>query len=144
MNYPYQPKGRELLFTAPDNPFIVEASRMARQGCFKQGTGAVVVREGKIIGRGSNAAKKVDRCPRSEQGFQTGEGYDQCRSVCGQQGHAEVMAIKDAYCRTDDLTGADLYLYGHWWCCADCWAVMIRAGIRNVYLVKDARDLFQS
>ena len=54
------------------------------------------------------------------------------------------MAIKDAITKgnQDKLPGADLYLYGHWWCCEPCWNAMINAGIKNVYLLKKSEVLF--
>ncbi|MBU0614216.1 hypothetical protein KJ766_02960, partial [Patescibacteria group bacterium] len=41
-----------------------------------------------------------------------------------------------------DPSGADLYMYGHWWCCKPCWDAMIEAGIRDVYVCSDAHKRF--
>jgi hypothetical protein len=33
-----------------------------------------------------------------------------------------------------DMKDADLYLWGHWWCCESCWTAILGAGINKVYL----------
>ncbi|MBN1263012.1 MAG: hypothetical protein JW991_01520 [Candidatus Pacebacteria bacterium] len=111
--------------------------------CLKQPSGAVVVKDGKIIGQGKNATRKVEVCPRNKQGYGTGKGYHLCREICGQEAHTEIAAIKDAQRQGFDTRGADLYLDGHWCCCKNCWDVMIGAGIRNVYLRKNAHFLYR-
>ncbi len=138
--YPYLPQGREIKFVKGDNPYMIAAKEIAsKSGCVKQPTGAVIVKNGEIIGRGTNAGKKVEKCPRVTRGSKTGEDYYLCKEVCLQQGHAEAQAIKNAQL---DTRGADLYLYGHWWCCRDCWDKMIAAGIKDVYLLENAYQKF--
>ena len=39
-------------------------------------------------------------------------------------------------------SGADLYLFGHWWCCETCWNYMIKHKIKNVYLLNNAHNIF--
>jgi len=142
--YPYLPASKEIKFVPKDNFFMQEAKIISQEkGCVKQPTAAVIVKEGRIIGRGTNAGKKVDSCPRAEKGSKTGEDYYFCKEVCFQEGHAEVMAIRNAKENGIDANGADLYLYGHWWCCKDCWDEMIKAGIKNVYLVEKASEKFK-
>ena len=138
--YPYLPKGREIKFVEEDNQYILMAKEISIQsGCIKQPTGSVVVKDGKVIGKGTNAGRKVEKCPRVEKGSKTGEDYYLCKEICLQEGHAEAQAIKNAQ---GDTNGADLYLYGHWWCCRDCWEKIIKAGIKNVYLIKGAYEKF--
>ena len=142
--YPYLPPGRIIRFVSEDNSFMTEAKKVSEEmGCLKQPTGAVIVKNGMIIGRGSNSGKKVDYCPRIQKGSKTGEDYYLCKKFCLQNGHAEVMAIKDAQSKRKNTGGGDLYLYGHWWCCKDCWDKMIEAEIKNVYLVEDADKKFK-
>jgi deoxycytidylate deaminase len=139
--YPYLPEGREIKFVAIDDQFMIEAIKMHDQsGCTDHPTGGVVVLNGKVIGRGTNAGKKVDICPRKD--FPTGVGYNLCKEVCLQIGHSEATAIKDAIDNGYDPKGGDVYMYGHWWCCKNCWDAMIGAGIKNVYLVQDAFKKF--
>jgi deoxycytidylate deaminase len=71
----------------------------------------------------------------------TGEGYDLCEG-CNSKFHSEPSAIRDALSKNKDTEGADLYLWGHWWCCKDCWDSMISAGIKNVYLLDGSEKLF--
>jgi deoxycytidylate deaminase len=143
IKYPYLPKGREIKYVPKDNKFVIEARKMAeKSGCTKQATGAVLVKKGKIIGWGSNAGRKISVCPRVLRGSKTGEDYHFCKDNCAQEGHSEVMAVKDAKKKKNKIEGADLYLYGHWWCCEPCWNTMIEAGVKDVYLVKNAHEKF--
>lgn len=138
IKYPYLPPGRNILYVDPNNEFMAQAKKMLdNSGCVKHPTGAVIVKNGRIVGRGANSGVKMDVCPR--WGSPTGQNYEKCKNICRQDGHAEVCAIRDA---GKDAQGGDLYLYGHWWCCENCWNEMIRAGIRNVYLLENSWNLF--
>lgn len=142
--YPYLPKNRKILYVKPDNKFMKEARKVLKKsGCIKQPTAAVVVKNGKIIGRGANAGKRVKVCPRIVHNCPTGTGYEYCKKVCKQEGHAEVMAIRDALKKTKNLKGASLYLEGHWWICKPCWDEIIRVGISKTYLRKDSMELYK-
>jgi len=97
-----------------DEKFMRRAIELSAQALDEPGArpyGAVVVRDGKIVGEGLNqSAKNFD--PTS---------------------HGEVEAIRDA-CRnlkTTDLSGADLYTS----CepCSVCVATMLMAGIARMY-----------
>ncbi|MFA6518362.1 MAG: deaminase [Candidatus Shapirobacteria bacterium] len=144
IEYPYLPPGRTILYVPANNQFMFTASEgLQHSGCCKQATSAVIVKDGQVIGRGTNAGIKVKVCPRDQQGFKTGEGYHLCREICHQIGHAEVTAIADAKQNGFDTTNADLYLDGHWWCCEDCWNKMIEARIANVYLREDSVALYK-
>jgi deoxycytidylate deaminase len=57
--------------------------------------------------------------------------------------HAEPRAVRDARKNCSDINDADLYLWGHWWCCKPCWDAMIGAGIKNVYLLDESIALFK-
>lgn len=143
IKYPYLPKGRKIRFVSERNFFIKEAKKICeKEGCIAHPTGAVLVKNKKIIGKGSNAARKIKTCPRILKKSKTGQHYYLCRKICFQEGHAEAMAIKNAKEKKEKIKGADLYLYGHWWCCKSCWNKMIDEKIKNVYLVKNAFDKF--
>ncbi len=121
-----------------------EATKMlANSGCIKQPTAAVIVKNGEIIGRGVNAGKRVDICPRVVHNCPTGTGYEFCKTACQQEGHAEVMAICDALKKDKDLKEVSLYLDGHWWVCQSCWDETIKAGIVRVFLRKDSLKLYK-
>jgi deoxycytidylate deaminase len=141
IKYPFLPAGRTILYVGLDDPFMRVAKELwAVGGCVKQPTAAVVVKNGKIIGQGTNAGIRVLECPR--WGSPTGTNYGPCKDICKQEGHAEAMAVKNALKKDHDIQGADLYLYGHWWCCQNCWETMIRAGIKDVYLFTNSWNLF--
>ncbi len=117
-------------------------------------TGAVLVKEGTIIGRAANQAgfKKHTLIRFHEKGWcvrrclkvKSGTRYWLCPGCASHENHAEALAVKDAIKNVgrEEVVGADLYLYGHWWCCKPCWDAMIGGGIRNVYLLDHSRELF--
>jgi deoxycytidylate deaminase len=141
VKFPYLPEGREILYVDINNPFMIAAKDLCKtSGCVKQSTGAVIVKNGQIIGRGTNAAKLVLECPR--WGSPTGENYGPCKDICKQEGHAEAVAVKDMMAHQTDYQDADLYLYGHWWCCRNCWESIINGKIKNVYLLDNSFQLF--
>ncbi|HBF67428.1 MAG TPA: hypothetical protein DDW36_03325 [Candidatus Magasanikbacteria bacterium] len=124
---------------------LAAAEMIKRSGCAKHPVGAVLVRGGLIIGRGANGSMRADTrhtvCERVRRGCKTGEGYELCPN-CITPGHVEPMTIADARACKQDTNGADLYLFGHWWCCEPCWKIMAEAGIKTVYLVTQATELF--
>lgn len=146
IEYPYIAPGRTIKFVSLNNPFMIEARKMADNfsGCSWWPTGSVVVKEGRVIGRATNPSAIVVPCPRWQKKCPTGTGYDLCNSVCGRigYGHSEYAATEDANNNGYDINGADLYLFGHWWCCKKCWDKMIEFGINNVYLLENANKIF--
>jgi len=144
IEYPYLPPEREILFVSPDNPWIQAAKKMADEhsGCSWWPTGAVIVKNNQIIGQGANSGNFQPVCPRVEQECKTGEGYHFCHDLCQQDGHSEITSVNDALANNNDPQGADLYLFGHWWCCEPCWNHMITHGIQNVYLLENAHLIF--
>ena len=65
--------------------------------------------------------------------MKTGEGYELCRSVCGQKHHAEVDACLKA---GERARGGVLYLIGHSYCCDNCLSVMKEHGIDDIKIIK--------
>jgi len=152
IKYPYMPAGRTVLYVPADNPFIVEAKEFARQNNTIRHVGAaLVVKDGRIIGRGSAGAGyhgeldpttgKERGCTREKMNVPTGTGYELCEG-CAYKYHSEALAIADAKNNGGDTQGADLYLWGHWWCCEPCWNAMKEAGIKDVYLLEGSERLF--
>jgi deoxycytidylate deaminase len=138
---PYLPLGWDILYVSLGNKFMIEARRSAEVLSTDLGhpTGAVVVKDGTIIGRGANNSlfhKKIG-CVR--KGLRkilpvpSGKGYWLCYG-CSPKFHAEQQALLDAKKNGHDAGGADLYLWGHWWCCESCWEKMIDAKIARVFL----------
>lgn len=152
--YPYLPEGREIKYVPKDNEFMEKAmdARNTESTEHNFPTGAVVVKDNEIIGIGANQAsiknksliklhKKI--CIRKILRIPSGQKYWLCPGCASYKHHAESRAVIDAKKNRGNIEGADLYLYGHWWCCKPCWDSMIKAGIRDVYLVENATKLFK-
>lgn len=65
-------------------------------------------------------------CPREE-----GEGYEKCKTICQQVGHAEEVAIMLAGNKAD---GAKAYLDGHTYYCRNCQEALFDAGVISLSL----------
>jgi deoxycytidylate deaminase len=151
--YPYLPQGREILYVSEDNPFMARAKQIRNEWSTEKNhpTGAVVVFDGSIIGEAANRARiKNGRlinlhkkfCLRRFFHIKTGEKYWVCPGCAKLKDHAEVSAIRSAIKKGYSTEGADLYLYGHWWCCKPCWDSMIAGHIKDVYLLENSEVLF--
>ena len=145
IKYPYLPESRTILYVPISNPFMTEAKEYARKYCTKlfQAGAAVVVKNNKIIAVGSvgNNPTHQKECVRIATNKPSGQGYNLCEG-CNPKFHSEPSAIRDAESKGNDTSDADLYLWGHWWCCEFCWKAMIAAGIKNVYLLENSEILF--
>ena len=153
--YPYLPEGRTIEYVPADNEFMREAKRVRDLDSteLNQSTGAVVVLHGKIIGRAANQAAlknetlqkfhKNGWCLRRLLKVPSGQKYWLCPGCAKNKHHAEYGAVRDALSGGKSIEGADLYLYGHWWCCKPCWEAMMKARINHVYLVEGADGLFK-
>lgn len=60
-------------------------------------------------------------CPRLP-----GDGYEKCRTICDQVGHAEVVAVMLA---GEKAKGARAYLQGHTYACQPCQETLFGAGV---------------
>ena len=143
--YPYLPEGREILYVPLDNVFMLLAKSYARAQSLdsRMPGAAVVVKNGRVIGIGANGSTyhETHECERKRLQCKTGEGYELCEG-CHPHNHSERQAITGALAQGSDTQGADLYLWGHWWFCKDCWEYIIRYGIRNCYVVERSEILF--
>lgn len=139
MNDTHLPEGRELQFLDSDNEFIQAAKTCALEESLDKShpTGAVVVQGGVIIGKGANGSSFHEDfgCPRKVLKIKSGTGYWMC-SGCSTKNHAEQKALRDCVQNGKDPKGADVYLWGHSYCCKWCWAGMAKAGVKNVFLEK--------
>ena len=147
VQYPYMTDDGDIRYVPADNKFMQAAEQVARQQSLDKAvpTGSVVVKNGRILGRGANGSTYHDthECERVKRGIPTGQGYELCEG-CHPKNHSEPTAIHDALTRhtVAELQGAELYLWGHWWCCEWCWQAMLEAGIRVVYLLDGSEILF--
>jgi hypothetical protein len=80
------------------------------------------------VGR-NDCANPQPVCPRLP-----GEGYEKCKSICDQAGHAEIEALKLA---GSHACGAIAILTGHYWMCEPCGAAMRDAGVRYIKIVNE-------
>ena len=78
----------------------------------------------------NDCANPQSVCPRLP-----GEGYEKCRSICQQAGHAEIEAVRAA---GEAARGATAYLSGHYWICEPCGAALRDAGVRSVQITYGA------
>ncbi len=153
--YPYLPEGKIIEYVKENNLFMVEAKLMRNNYSSDSNhpTGAVVVLNGKIVGRFANQStiknKKIldlhrnGLCVRKILRIPSGKAYWLCPGCASFRNHAESGAVKDALLRQKSIIGADIYLFGHWWCCKPCWDSMVKVGIAHVYLVEGATELFR-
>jgi len=145
IKYPYLPAGRKYEYVPESNEFMLAAKEYALAHSLDGAhpTGSVLVKNGVIIGRGANGNDYHNRhgCERKRRGIPTGERYELCEG-CHPKNHSEPRAIADASSNGFDPRGADLYLWGHWWCCKPCWDAMIAAGVQAVFLMIGSEALF--
>lgn len=145
ISYPFMADDGVISYVPADNSFIVEAKEYSRQHSLDKTmpTGAVLVKDGKVIGRGANGSNYHEEhgCERVRRNIPTGQGYELCEG-CHPKNHSEPRAIEDAKKNGHDTQGAEMYLWGHWWCCEPCWKSMLGAGVNKVYLMEDSDVLF--
>jgi deoxycytidylate deaminase len=147
INYPYIPEGESIRYVDAQNEFMGAAKDYAKTHSLDKSipTGSVIVLDGKIIGRGANGSDYHEKygCERVKRGIPTGERYDLCEG-CHPKNHSEPRAIEDALKNhsLQDLKGAALYLWGHWWACEPCWNAIKAAGIKKVYLMEGSNELY--
>lgn len=146
VEYPYLPPNKTFKFVPADNPFMLEAKKAQETlaGDPSYPVGIVLVKDGQVIaraGNGYNQGRQPHICPRIVLECPSGTGYDLC-DLHLSPGHAEPMVVEQARQLGVDTVGADSYMYGHWWCCESCWDSLLGAGVRDVYLVDNAHELF--
>lgn len=136
VKYPYLPDGGVIVYVSADNPFIQEAKEFAREHSLDKTmpNASIIVKNGKVIGRGANGSTYHDEhgCERVRLNIPTGQGYELCEG-CHPKNHGEPKAIADAAKHHEGTHGAELYLWGHWWCCEPCWNAMLTAGIQGIF-----------
>lgn len=141
IEYPYLPEGRVILYVAADHPFMLAAREEARLHSLDatMPTGAVLVKDGVAIARAANGSTyhETHLCERVLQNIPTGQRYELCEG-CHPKNHAERRVVE----LVNNVQGADVYLWGHWWACESCWQAMIAAGVQHVYMLEGSERLF--
>ncbi len=145
IEYPYMPEGRNILYVPESNLYIQAAKKYAKENSLDSNipTGSVVVMDDAVIGVAANGSEyhRTHECERVKQKIPTGQGYELCEG-CHPKNHSESRAVENAKQTGHETRGANLYLWGHYWCCEPCWNAMISAGIKNVYLMEGSEVLF--
>ena len=108
--------------------------------CAKMVIVAIIGNEGKFW-IGTNWCENSQKiCPRGD--MPSGEGYNLCKEVCKQTGHAEENALLAA---GEGARGGILYLIGHTYCCQNCKKLMAEAGIRSTVIYnKDLQEFINN
>lgn len=154
IKYPYLPEGRSFLYVPLSNKYMTEAKKFSFEHATdrRYPSGSLIVQGGEVIGRGALRSRLKSKkliklhqdgwCIRGMLKIKSGTKYWLCPGEATPKNHSEPEAIKNAKDLGNDTNGADLYLWGHWWCCEPCWRAMISAGIKNVYLMENSEVLF--
>jgi hypothetical protein len=87
---------------------------------------AIQADDGQIFEGENDCANPQPVCPRGP-----GEGYEKCKSICQQAGHAEVEAIRAAGPKARDGTAI---LEGHYWMCEPCGRALSEAGVTSILI----------
>lgn len=99
---------------------------------------SIIVKDGVIISKGSNGSEFHIKNGCKREGYPTGEGYELCEG-CQPHNHSEQKALKNI-----NGEGADLYLWGHWYCCDSCLKVINESGIDNVYIDQGNEETYKN
>ncbi|OGZ02094.1 MAG: hypothetical protein A2946_02885 [Candidatus Liptonbacteria bacterium RIFCSPLOWO2_01_FULL_53_13] len=156
VNYPYLPEGRSFGYVPSSHPMMREARRVCEEQSTDKNhpTGSVLVRDGRVLAEGANQASfknpallefhRTKFCLRRFLHIKTGTRYWLCPGCASPAQHSEQVVIRNARVKNSDSREADIYLWGHWWCCKPCWDAIIAAGVRNVYLAEGAERSFRN
>lgn len=99
-----------------------------RGPCAKRRVRCVIYPIGQAPIAGENdCANPQEACPR-----EPGEGYEKCKSICQQDGHAELVALRKAMECGANIQGAKAWLGGHYWMCEPCGKALREAGIKSI------------
>ncbi len=150
MKYPYLPEGYTIQYVGNDNPFMQQAKEVARTSNeHHMPTGAVAVCNNEIIAKACNHAPLSSPilinlhktyCFRKLLKVKSGQKYWLCPGCASPGSHAEARAMQIV--KGKHIRDFDLYLWGHYWACKDCWNTMIDAGVKNVFLLQGSEVFF--
>lgn len=82
-------------------------------------------------GYGENACNTPqEACPREPE-----EGYEKCKSICHQPGHAEMMALEAARAKGVMIEGATVKVKGAYNVCKSCAATLRDAKVGKIIIM---------
>lgn len=84
----------------------------------------ITTQYGRRYGGENDCANPQTTCPRLP-----GEGYEKCKTICQQDGHAELQALAAAKEENAYLQGASAFIRGHYYICEPCGKALRDAGI---------------
>ncbi|MSU55135.1 MAG: hypothetical protein EXS46_01175 [Candidatus Taylorbacteria bacterium] len=154
ISYPYLPEGRTIKYVPAHDRFMRAAEDACRELSTdrQHPTSAVLVKDGVVVSSAANRAvlknskllafHRKGWCVRKLLKTPSGQKYWLCPGCASSKNHAETSVMRLAIKQGIDTEGADIYHWGHWWCCKPCWDSMIAGGIRNVYLLEESDKLF--
>jgi len=109
--------------------------------CLRKQIGAIIVKNGKIIGKGHNGNSanippcSVIGCAKNYFKYRDGQRNELCTGIC-----AEQRAMIDALKKGNDLKGSELYsTYSP---CISCSRYAVEFGIKKIYYQKEYNDTF--
>ncbi len=145
ITYPYLPEGKRILYAGENNAFMSAAMEFALENSLDKvmPNASLIIKNNKIINAAANGSDyhKKFECQRIKLKIPTGQGYELCEG-CHYKNHSESKVIRKARLEGCDTKNADLYLWGHFWCCKPCWNEIITAKIKNVFLLEKSYVLF--
>ena len=114
------------------NEYMKEAIKQSEMStCLRRRVGAVVVKDGRIIGKGYNnqvgGIKPCTEigCIRDNYDLRHGERRELCRYIC-----AEQVIISEAARRGESLDGGIIYITSY--PCSICAKMLVSAGIKKI------------
>lgn len=138
---PYIPEGKQFEYVPENNEFMLQAKEVALRESLDKAhpTGSAIVIDGKVVSVGANGSEYHDMngCERKRKNMPSGEGYELCEG-CHPKNHSEQKAIAKTKEAGINISGAELYLWGHYWCCKSCWDAMLDSGVEKVILLDTA------
>lgn len=101
--------------------------------CAKQRVRCTIVTvDGSVVPGENSCRNPQTTCPRAP-----GEGYEKCRTICDQRGHAEAVAVS----RLNGRTPVKAILEGHTYACDSCRNALLSVGIRTLVIEGKEHDL---
>jgi hypothetical protein len=115
---------------------LLMGKEMSNGPCVKQRVFCTIIAPNGQRWKGENyCVNPQSVCPRAD--MPTGVGYELCRDVCRQVGHAEVVAASLA---GTGAQGATAYLEGHTYACDNCKATLKAAGVVEIIVAAPPED----
>ena len=120
IKYPYLPEGKTINYVTIDNRWMAAAKEFSRLHATdrQMPTGAVLVKDGHIIGSGANQVPlknpffamihKNYFCVRRILRIPTGQKYWLCPGCSASKHHSEGRSVRDAHIHGEETVGADM------------------------------------